>query len=77
MRWVVDRSDRQWEAFLRTLAQQFEAQGAKLDAVSKKIERAEITAGVFLAIAVALNVFFKDGVWVRVLEALLRFARGE
>ncbi len=95
VRWVVDRSDRQWAEFLRTLTLQFksveakveaqgakmedkiEAQGAKIEAQGKKIERAEITAGVLIAIVVSLNVFFKGGVWVRVLEALLRFARGE
>ena len=82
VRWVVDRSDRQFAELGRSIAGQFQALDSKIDAQGKeisevkgKISRAEIAAGVMVALFIFLNVFFKDG--VRVLEALLRLARGD
>jgi hypothetical protein len=93
VRWVIDRSDRQFAELGRSITGQFqaldskiEAQGAKLESkmeaqgkeiseVKGKISRAEVAAGVMVGLFIFLNVFFKDG--VRVLEALLRLARGD
>jgi len=52
-----------------------DAQGEKFGVVSAKISKVEVGVSAIVAFFVIVNFFFKDGVGV--LEALLRFARGE
>ena len=52
-----------------------DAQGEKFGVVSAKISKVEVGVSAIVAFFVIVKFFFKDGVGV--LEALLRFARGE
>ncbi len=67
----LDAQDKKLDAQDKKL----DAQGEKFGVVSAKISKVEVGVSAIVAFFVIVNFFFKDGVGV--LEALLRFARGE
>ena len=93
VQWLVDRSDQQWRMFetrivgifteqsgklekkLDAQDKKLDLQGEKFGVVSAKILKVEVGVSAIVAFFVIVKFFFKDGVGV--LEALLRFARGE